>query len=152
MYIEKCCLTHKDSDILKEFSYTNDAYTSDIHPGVDIEGTTCYSVCYGNVISVGHDDDGIVVTVQYDGTKCVRYGHLSSIESYIQVGYAIKFDEIVGYSTNHIHFEYCISEPSQTRLSVRAGGCEWFKADPLHVLQFRNQFLYDDREAGEVDG
>lgn len=145
--IYDCCVTHKDTDVLKPFAWDFRRIFTENHDGIDLDGKECYSVCYGAVISVGQDaNDKYEVTVQYDEDVCVRYCNLSILEPYIVTGYAIKYDEKIGMSNDYIHFEYCVRVPSHSTSIVRIAGETWYKADPDPLLADRYAFVGDYRE------
>ena len=146
-YITDCELTHETSYILKYWS--RKSLESQSHTGIDVSGTNVYSLCYGVVIAVEHDNDGQSVTVQYNDDICVRYCHLSYVK--VNVGEAIQYEDEIGTCNRYVHFEYCTSSMSESDWAVRVDDLTFYKCNPLPVLLDREAYISDYREGSDVN-
>lgn len=147
MLIKDCKLTNKDSTILKTWKFV--PYNESLsHTGVDVSGSKVYSLCFGVVIAVNHDEDGYAVTVQYNERICVRYCHLHNV--HVNEGDSICYQDLIGECYRYVHFEYCTSTSSESNWAVRIGHVTFYKCDPLPVLKNREKFIADYRDGSTI--
>lgn len=143
--LEDTSLTGKPSRVLKHFFVGK--YANESHLGIDVEGTTIFSLCFGVVCSVGADESGFqCVTVQYDEYQCVRYCHLDCVDSNIVVGSTIEYKDAIGTCTMYVHLEYGVSTTISSNSIIRCNELEYYKSDPLPLLENRRDMIYDYRE------
>lgn len=105
------------------------------HSSIDIEGDRVYSVSSGIVLQVGKDESGWMISIQYDVSTIVRYGHLKS--SLVDVGDRIENGQNLGRASKFVVFEYATLDNSNTMWPVRIGEATYYKHDPQSLL-------YDD--------
>lgn len=142
---ENCPLTNQDSKVLKEFFVGKSS--SESHLGIDVSGSSVYSLSFGVVCGVGLEEDGcIAVTVQYDDFQCIRYCHLSVVADSIGIGDTIEYRDFIGNCERYVHLEYGVSTTISSNSIIRCGDTEYYKSDPLPLLESRTDMVYDYRE------
>lgn len=144
MVIKNCPLTQQDSKVLKRFKH-NRTIALASHSGIDIEASTVYSICYGAVIDIEHDDSGYTVTVQYSGDVIVRYCKLDSVEQSLYESQAIKYRDVIGHVSNYVHFEIGYVTEIDNPWVLRVSRLMYHTIDPEPYLKYRDDMLPDYR-------
>lgn len=131
---ENCPLTGKSSFVT--YPYISDEKSiwyrryGGLHSGIDILCDKAYSICKGVVAYVGQDMDNNTysVTIQYNSEESIRYCNLKSSE--VGRGDIIERDQLIGYTDNHLHFEYVTRTQRESIWPVRISKFQYYKQDP----------------------
>ena len=130
--IKNCPVTLSDSTVLMPFIDTksNIWYNRNggYHTGIDLLGIRAYSICAGVCTFIGYStDEKNVVIIQYDRNVSFRYCNLTTV--LLSKGRTVDYQELVGYSSDYIHFEAITLSKSPWK--VRVGNLDYYKTDPL---------------------
>lgn len=118
-----------ESRIKRHFNDSNCPYVS----GLEIYGTSIYSICPGKVVAVGKDcDNTYCVSVLVNNRQMIRYAHLSYSDVY--VGQYIDISDYVGRCDKFMRLEYCTSDTANELWPVRVKGLLMYKHNPEGLL------------------
>lgn len=103
------------------------------HTGVDINVVDVVTFTSGVVSFVGKDSDGIIVTVKFDDTHSLRYGHLKSAS--VREGNILSKGDAIGAADRFCHFEYIRPDRNpEGDWPVRIGATTYYKFDPTDII------------------
>lgn len=150
MKITKCWLTRNDATILTPWLGSNkyERYLNQdkIHTGVDVLGSTAYSICPGVVMNVYTDSDNpmrLSVLVQYDASTLFYYRNLISVSC--ERGDFLATGNEVGRSEKHIHLEMWKKDSSDTSYPARFFNVTYYRVDPtVYLSGYHDLYLGSD--------
>lgn len=141
--IKDCCITHKDSYVMRIFSPTYKLGKNG-HYGVDLICDDVFSACFGVVAEVYTDDNHLHVAIQYNDDILLRYCNLKSC--YVTVGQPVVYRQLIGTADKHVHFEYCMPTMQDSDRCVRVCDILYVKSDPMIILLGRDEMVPDFRD------
>lgn len=137
--LENCIITHKDSEILRFYDFSNSG--EEYHTGVDVKAEEIYCPCYGVCIYSGLIDAKPSCTIQYSPNICLRFMNLKEV--IVKAGQLIKYDQQIGVADRYVHFEYLTSERTYPYFRVFFNAqvsYYMYKHDPMLVLSGNTVF------------
>lgn len=146
MVIPNCGITHQDSEVLKQCVMSDKdplfKIYGEYHTGVDLSARNIFSLYDGTVVSIGDSSKGHSVIIQTGMSFCISYRWLT-ITSSISAGETVCAGQEIGRVDKYIHVE--VLTKSQSKWPVRIGRVQWYKTDPMNVIQGNT---YIESEAG----
>lgn len=130
MIIQNCKITGADSKVIKDCVMSKDSELYRLyrgyHTGIDLSGSSVFSMYDGVVVQIGNSTKGRSVIVRTGSSFCVVYSNLSEVSD-IQAGQDITSGYRIGSVKSHVHVEYLTL--SESIWPVRIGRTTWYKND-----------------------
>ena len=154
--IVNCLITHKDSEVLKD--WIGDPKSKEYkqnkgyHTGIDIVADNVYSICAGVCTYVGKSsEERNVVIVQYDHNTSFRYCNLDVVS--VRKGQIVDYHAELGVAHEWVHFEVITTTFSDW--CVRVGGRDYYKQNPSIYargeVDYSNSGMVEDFQFYDVD-
>lgn len=143
--ISNCILTHKYSQVVKEYGWVGSVYNH----AITLSGDSVFCPCCGVVIDVSNTDLGKSVTVQYSGNISLRFDGLDSLQ--VQKGSVLEDNSHIGNCDGSFDFQYLTTQPNEDNHRVFLPLISLYTHDPNLVINKYVEFESSDNYYEEFE-